>query len=108
MEIMEVDEAGAVPHRTVSSRSKLTIGRADLDKLSIIEAVPPGKRVVVQLDNVSATVPDFFGSSGGWRDRLAKLKVWKKKLGQESDAEAPPETAGGQPARRQVCLCANV
>lgn len=75
---------------------KLQIGQTDIGNLSIIESIPPNKRVVVQINAVSAHVPNFF-SGPSWTSKLNPA-TWRK-----SSATTPVDD---RPTMRQVrTLC---
>ncbi|KAL6781161.1 hypothetical protein ACKKBG_A10055 [Auxenochlorella protothecoides x Auxenochlorella symbiontica] len=71
---------------------KLQIGQTDIGNLSIIESIPPNKRVVVQINAVSAHVPNFF-SGPSWTSKLNPA-TWRK-----SSAATPVDD---RPTMRQI------
>lgn len=73
--------------------ARLQIGQTDLSSLSIIESIPDNRRVTVEVQNVSAFVPNFNPQGPSLREQLNPLNTLKKHASSK---------ANGKPAMRQV------
>lgn len=73
--------------------ARLQIGQTDLSSLSIIESIPDERRVTVEVQNVSAFVPNFNPQGPSLREQLNPVKALQKHAGAK---------ANGKPPMRQV------